>query len=134
MENWQGQVKQVALQKGFTRTLLGRYRRLNSLVRHPDNAKRQHGLRAAINTPIQGGAADIVNAAMIRINYNAELRSLQWRMLLQVHDELILEGPVNSAERAFNIVRELMGSPLDEGLKVKLEVDGKVTDNWYEGK
>lgn len=50
-------------------------------------------MRRAINTPIQGGAADIVIAAMVNIHQNEELRKMGWKLLLQVHDELILEGP-----------------------------------------
>jgi len=50
----------------------------------------QHGLRAAINTPIQGGAADIVIAAMVKIKKNDELKKMGWKLLLQIHDELIL--------------------------------------------
>ena len=50
-------------------------------------------LRRAINTTIQGGAADIVIAAMVKLHKNEELRKLGWKLLLQIHDELILEGP-----------------------------------------
>ena len=80
--------------------MLGRYR---NLTRHLggaiDGQKRGpgnlvgHGLRAAINTPIQGGAADIVIAAMIKINKDRVLDDLGYRLLLQIHDEVILEGP-----------------------------------------
>ena len=51
------------------------------------------GLRRSINTPVQGGAADIVIAAMVKIYKNQELKDLGWKLLLQIHDELILEGP-----------------------------------------
>ena len=50
-------------------------------------------MRRAINTPIQGGAADIVIASMVKIHQDEELRKLNWRLILQIHDELILEGP-----------------------------------------
>jgi len=52
--------------------------------------RREHGLRAAINTPIQGGAADIVIAAMVKIHRDRELREMGYKMLLQIHDEIIL--------------------------------------------
>ena len=50
-------------------------------------------MRRAINTPIQGGAADIVIASMVKIHGNQELKDMGWKLLLQIHDELILEGP-----------------------------------------
>ena len=55
--------------------------------------KMLHGLRAAINTPIQGGAADIVIAMMVKINKNKWLKENGWHMIHQIHDEIILEGP-----------------------------------------
>lgn len=94
----------------------------------------QHGLRAAINTPIQGGAADIVIAAMVRIKRNEELKELGWDLLLQIHDELILEGPEENAKKALEIVKELMRNPLEEKLRVELEIDAKIGDSWYESK
>ena len=57
-----------------------------------------HGMRAAINTPIQGGAADIVIAAMVKLHRDDQLRDLGYKLLLQVHDEVILEGPEESSE------------------------------------
>lgn len=97
-------------------------------------SRRQHALRAAINTPIQGGAADIVTAAMIRINYNQDLKELGWKLLVQIHDEVILEGPSGSSEKALKIVKELMVEPLDEALRIDLDVDAKIAHNWYDAK
>lgn len=134
VEEWQDAVKKTAVQKGFTRTMMGRYRKLTDLVRNKINAKRQHGLRAAINTPIQGSAADIVTAAMVRIFHDTRLKDLGWKMLLQIHDEVILEGPKESSEKALKIVKELMMHPLDGPLKIVLEVDAKIAENWYDAK
>lgn len=66
---------------------------------------RNMAFRRAINTPIQGGAADIVIAAMIKISENERLRELGWKLLLQIHDELILEGPEESSAEALKIVK-----------------------------
>ena len=134
VEEWQEAVKKVAVQKGFTRTMMGRYRKLTDLVRNKINAKRQHGLRAAINTPIQGSAADIVTAGMVRIFYDLRLKELGWKMLLQIHDEVILEGPKETSEQALAIVKELMMHPLDDKLRINLEVDAKIAENWYDAK
>ena len=59
---------------------------------------KNHALRAAINTPIQGSAADIVMLAMIKLSKSELLKSLGWRLLLQIHDEVILEGPKESVD------------------------------------
>ena len=134
VESWQENVKKVAVQKGFTRTMMGRYRKLTDLVRNKVMSKRTHGLRAAINTPIQGSAADIVTAAMIRIFYCERLKEMGWKMLLQIHDEVILEGPQEHAEEALRIVKELMSHPVDQELRIVLEVDAKIADNWYDAK
>jgi DNA polymerase-1 len=131
---WQQDVKRIAIERGYTCTLVGRYR---SLVKHfvdKDNRKIMHGLRAAINTPIQGGAADIVIAAMVKLNKNQEIADKGWKMIHQVHDEVILEGPEESAEDVLRLVRFEMENPFQEQLKLKMEVDAKICDNWYEGK
>ena len=81
---WQEAVKRVAIEKGYTRTLVGRYR---SLVKHfldTDRRSIMHGLRAAINTPIQGGAADIVITAMVNICRDREIKDLGWILIHQV--------------------------------------------------
>jgi DNA polymerase-1 len=94
--------------------------------------------RASINTPIQGGAADIAMMAMNKINSNQKLKDLGWILLLQIHDEVILEGPEETAEEAFEVVLDCMQEPWCRGLKptaVPLLVDGSYTHkNWYEAK
>ena len=92
------------------------------------------GLRAAINTPIQGGAADVMVGAMVKIYQDRRIRELQWKMIHQVHDEIILEGPEQYAQEVYDIVKRLMEHPLDADLRVELEVDAKICDNWYEAK
>ena len=104
MRAWQKRVQQIAIKKGWTQTLLGRYR---NLTKHFDSALKQyegnrnrigHGMRAAINTPIQGGAADIVIAAMVKLHRDDQLKNLGYKLLLQVHDEVILEGPKENSD------------------------------------
>ena len=62
------------------------------------------------------------------------LTQLGWRMILQIHDELILEGPAESADEALVIVKRLMSAPFSQPLLVDLVVDGSVCNNWLEGK
>ena len=73
-------------------------------------------------------------AAMVKIHNDETLRRLGYRLLLQVHDEVILEGPEENGEEARKRLVYLMERPLDHPLLVKLEVDAKVADNWYDAK
>ncbi len=72
--------------------------------------------------------------AMVKIHRNEKLRDLGWKLVLQIHDELILEGPEDSAEEALELVRNDMMHPLENELKVDLEVNLDIAENWYEGK
>ena len=78
---------------------MGRYRNLTKYFVDNKKSLVLQGLRAAINTPIQGGAADIVIAAMVKLFHNQEIKDLKWSIIHQVHDEIILEGPQESAKR-----------------------------------
>jgi DNA polymerase-1 len=80
------------------------------------------------------GAADIVIAAMVKLKNNNELKNLGYKMILQIHDEIILEGPEENAERALKIVIEDMENPLDYEFPVKMEVDANIGNTWYETK
>ena len=132
VKKWQEEAQYTASHKGWTKTLLGRYRNLSKFfeTRRLKNA----GMRRAINTPIQGGAADVVIAAMVKIAKDPILEELGYTLLLQIHDEVILEGPEENSEEALKRVVYIMENPLDEPLLIKLEVDASIGDNWYEAK
>lgn len=133
---WQDQSKEWAKTKGTTRTIMGRYRQLP----HGKISRKVQGQteRASINTPIQGGAADIAMMAMNKINNNLKLKRLGWILLLQIHDEVILEGPEETSEEAFEEVIRCMEQPWVFGLKqtaVPLIVDGSHKHKtWYDAK
>lgn len=131
-EEWQNRVKKLAVEKAFTQTLIGRYRNLKKII--SDKLTFNHALRAAINTPIQGGAADVVIAAMIKLQKNDQLKQLGYKILLQIHDEIILEGPEEHAKTALEIVKNDMENPFNYEFPVKMEVDAKIGNNWYESK
>ena len=113
--------------------MMGRYRDLTD-INSTSRAARARAERAAINTPIQGSAADVVMMAMLKIHANKRLEEIGWRMLLQIHDEVILEGPQESKEEALAIVRDLMEHPFAQPLLVPLTVDSALESTWYRAK
>lgn len=133
VRDWQRRVLSDAKRERATRTLLGRYRDLPDIV-SSDFRARGHAERAAINTPIQGGAADVAMAAMLKLWQNAQLASLGWRMVLQIHDEIVLEGPAETADQALPLVIADMQRPLAFPLRVDLVVDAAIASNWYDAK
>nr|XP_043640219.1 DNA polymerase I B, chloroplastic/mitochondrial isoform X2 [Erigeron canadensis] len=132
---WQEARKKEARTIGCVYTLLGRARTFPS-TKTAGASHRGHIERAAINTPVQGSAADVAMCAMLEIAKNTRLKDLGWKLLLQVHDEVILEGPTESAEVAKAIVVECMSKPFDGKniLKVGLSVDAKFAESWYAAK
>jgi DNA polymerase-1 len=118
-------IKELARQQGYVTTLLGRRRSIPEL-RIP--ALRSAGERMAINMPIQGTAADIIKIAMIRLPERLRSAGLKARLLLQVHDDLVLEVPREEVDAVVPILRETMESAMK--LDVPLTVDVKVGDNW----
>jgi DNA polymerase-1 len=113
-----------------------RYRKLPGI--NSDKAfVRAHLERAAINTPIQGGAADVMTLAMLKLRRSEKLKQLGYRMLLQIHDEVIMEGPEEHAAAAKEEVVACMRRPFDDSLPsldVDLVVDAKTANNWFEAK
>lgn len=121
---------------GFVQTLLGRYRRLPDIL-SKNRMRRAEAERQAVNTTIQGSAADLIKAAMCRIEATERLSWMGVRMLNQVHDELVFEVPEEYAEEALPIIVECMEHPFEEGrdpLHVPTPVDAKIVDSWDQAK
>ena len=123
-----GVVKQ-AHNDGYTETIYGRRRSLPDLD-SPNRTRREAAERAALNAPIQGTAADIIKIAMINIHRRLQEEKLKTRMLLQVHDEIILEVAVGEREAAQRILVEEMSEAIE--LKVPLDVQVGWGKSWEE--
>jgi len=118
-----------AKDKGYAQTLFGRHRPLPEL--HSSQRQlREFGERAAVNMPVQGTAADIIKIAMIRVDERLRMEGRQARLILQVHDELIVESPEMEAKDAAIILKEEMEAAAS--LRVPLEVEVHVAHNWDE--
>ncbi len=124
-------IKQSARETGYVETLFGRRRALPELNSKNFNL-RSFGERAAMNTPIQGTAADIIKIAMLRVRDRLKAEGFEGRLILQVHDELILEAPEHEAERAAALLREEMEHAAE--LRVPLVAEAKIGHSWYETK
>ena len=134
---WQQNVRRNARRHQSTSTLMGRQRLLPGIVSANKHFVGNAG-RAAINTPIQGGAADVVMMAMIKLQRSETLKELGWTLLLQIHDEVILEGPKGTEDLALAEVVACMEDPCDGyglgEMRVALTADAKSADTWYEAK
>jgi DNA polymerase-1 len=113
--------------QGYVTTLLGRRRAVPEL-QSASARERSYGERAAVNSPLQGTAADIIKVAMVQLHRLLGERRLRCRMLLQVHDELLFEVPAEEAEVAAALAKEVMEGACR--LNVPLVVDVSVGENW----
>ena len=114
---------------GYAVTYFGRRRFIPEILSTNKTIKAL-GKRIAMNTPIQGTAADIIKIAMIRV-YNRLKKELpEAKLILQVHDELIVEAPENCAEKAAEILREEMQNAVK--LSVPLPAEAKIGKTWYD--
>lgn len=125
------EMKKTAKEKGYAETLFKRKRYLPELTASNANI-RAFGERVAMNTPIQGTAADIIKIAMIKVYDRLKNENMRSKLILQVHDELIVEAPENEAKRAAQILKEEMENAC--GMKVKLKADVSIGKSWYEAK
>ncbi len=114
---------------GYVETLLGRKRHLKD-INSNNFVVRGHAERNAVNAPVQGSAADVVKMAMIKIQKELEKEKLQTKMLLQVHDELIFEAPIDEVEVAKNIIKMEMENAVETQVPLLVEVG--VGNNWLE--
>ncbi|KIL43810.1 DNA polymerase I [Jeotgalibacillus soli] len=131
VKEYMDDIIQEAKQKGYVTTLLQRRRYIPEITSRNFNV-RGFAERTAMNTPIQGSAADIIKKAMIEMAIRLQEEGLQARMLLQVHDELIFECPKDEVERLEKIVPDVMEHALE--LVVPLKVDYSYGNTWYDAK
>ncbi len=125
------EMKSTAKEKGYAETLFKRRRYLPELTASNANI-RAFGERVAMNMPIQGTAADIIKIAMIKVYDRLKKENMHSKLILQVHDELIVEAPENEADKAALILKEEMENACE--LKVKLKADISIGKSWYDAK
>ena len=120
-----------AKNNGYVKTLFNRRRYLPELS--ASNAiQRSFGERVARNMPIQGTAADIIKIAMVKVFNRLRNENMKSRLIMQVHDELIIEVPENESEKAMQILKEEMENAVK--MKVRLSVDAHIGKTWYDAK
>ncbi|MBE7088910.1 MAG: DNA polymerase I [Clostridiales bacterium] len=122
---------EYAKNNGYVATLTGR-KRVIPEIKSPNFNTRQFGERAAMNMPLQGSSADIIKIAMIKVYNSLKKNNLKAKLILQVHDELILDCPIEEAEIASKILKDEMENAVK--LLVPLTVDVHVGKNWYDAK
>ena len=122
------QIKE-AKEYGFTRTLFGRIRPVPEL-KSSNFMQRAFGERVAMNAPIQGTAADIMKIAMVKVRRALESENLDARIVLQIHDELLVEADKTVASRVLELLKETMRNAAE--LRVSLEVDAHIGNSWLE--
>jgi DNA polymerase-1 len=122
---------ELAKETGYSITLFGRRRPINEL-KSSNFMQRSFGERIAMNSPIQGAAADIMKIAMIKVKKRIEKENLKSKLILQVHDELLIETHKDEIEIIKTILEEEMKNAVQ--LKVPLDIDISVGNTWYETK
>lgn len=129
VKEWIEGVVNLARERGYTSTLMNR-RRYIPEIRSRNKEEREFGERVAMNSPIQGTAADMIKIAMVEIEEALEKRGLKTKMILQIHDELVFEVPLEEVEVASRLIKEKMSEAIP--LKVPVVVEVGVGKNWYE--
>ena len=131
VRNYMESIKEQAKKDGYVKTMLNRIRYIPELKSTNYNI-RQFGERVALNTPIQGTAADIIKLAMVRVDNRLINEGLKSKLILQVHDELIVEAHKDEVDKVKQILSEEMQSAME--LNVPLKVDMSTGHSWYDAK
>ena len=131
IKKFMNDITETAKEQGYVETLFHRRRYIPELKSN-NYMVRQFGSRAAMNTPIQGTAADIMKIAMIKVYKKIKEQGLKSKIVLQVHDEMMIEVPIDEKEQVEKIMKESMESAAT--LKVPLIAEISSADNWYECK
>ncbi len=132
VKDWMARVVSDAYTKGYTETLWGRKRYFPELTTGVNRAFRAAGERAAVNHPVQGTAADMIKKAMVEIDEELRIKNSEYRMILQVHDELVFECDPKEVESTAKLVKEKMENALKLSVPVIAEL--KIGPNWGEMK
>ena len=119
-----------AYEKGYAETIYGRKRYLANELHSTTRQIKEFAERAAINAPLQGSAADLIKIAMVDLYNKLKQHNLKAKMILQVHDELVLEVPKEELEIVTKLVMEAM--ELNQPLQVPLKIDVNVSESWRE--
>ncbi len=130
LKNYMESIVEEARNKGYVTTLMGRRRYIRE-INSKSGLERSNAERIAVNTPIQGSAADMIKVAMVNIHRELKNQKLGTRMILQVHDELVFDAPKNEVETVKPIISELMRTALPK-LKVPILVEIGTGNNWLE--
>lgn len=132
VRTYMDRVREEAVSQGYVETLMNRRRYFPELQpeARTSHNRRQAALRMAINAPIQGAAADIIKLAMLRLYHRLKEAEVQARMILQVHDELVVEAPRNEVDTVVSLICDAMEGAFE--LRVPLKVDVEVGENWEE--
>lgn len=131
VRNYMKSIKEQAKKDGYVKTMLNRIRYIPEL-KSPNYNIRQFGERVALNTPIQGTAADIIKLAMVRVDNRLINEELKSKLILQVHDELIVEAHKDEVNKVKQILSEEMQGAME--LNVPLKVDMSTGHSWYDAK
>ena len=131
VKEFMDRIVEKAKEQGYVETLFHRRRYIPELSSN-NYMVRQFGARAAMNTPIQGTAADIMKIAMIEVNKRLEEEKLNAKLILQIHDELLIECKIEEKEEVKKILKESMENAVK--LSIPLEVEVSEADNWYDVK
>ncbi|MBO5212362.1 MAG: DNA polymerase I [Clostridia bacterium] len=131
IHNYINSLVEQATEKGYAKTMFGRIRYIPELSAENHNL-RAFGKRVAMNSPIQGSAADIIKIAMINVYKALKKADIDAKLILQVHDELIIESHVSCAEQAQKILKTEMENAVK--LLVPLTADTGIGDNWLDAK
>lgn len=131
VKEFMDRIVEKAKEQGYVETLFHRRRYIPKLSSN-NYMVRQFGARAAMNTPIQGTAADIMKIAMIEVNKKLEEEKLNAKLILQIHDELLIECKIEEKEEVKKILKESMENAVK--LSIPLEVEVSEADNWYDVK
>ena len=131
IENYYKNLLSKAYEDLYVETMFGRRRYLKDLASDKHMVKEQ-AKRMAMNAPIQGTAADIIKSAMIKVDEALSKNNYKSKLVLQIHDELILKIYKDEKDEVYSLVKDIMENILDS--KIKLSVEGGVAKSWYETK